>query len=85
MTIEIITEARYCLTSSVKANGVAAMIHEIDGDIWVLGHIANFDDQGNRHYYAMVFCLERNQFAMTQAKIIAERNDFQQDQGNAQI
>lgn len=79
LTIETVTEAPLLSDQFCESEwGGGNEIHEIDGDIWVLGHIANFDDQGNRHYYAMVFCLERNQFAMTQAKIIAERNDFQQ-------
>jgi hypothetical protein len=79
LTIEKIAEAPLLSDQFCESEwGGGNEIHEIDDNIWVLGHIANFDDQGNRHYYAMVFCFERNQFAMTKAKIIAERSNFQQ-------
>ncbi|MCB5952666.1 DUF1861 family protein [Enterococcus sp. BWT-B8] len=51
-------------------------IHQINEDIWILGHIANFDVDGNRHYYAMSFKVDIENKAMCEAKIIAERRDF---------
>lgn len=51
-------------------------IHQIDEEIWVLGHIANFDNAGDRHYYALAFKLDLERLQMTDAKIIAERRDF---------
>lgn len=42
----------------------------------ILGHIAKFDEQRNRHYYASVFNLNFNTGAYTPMKIIAERQDF---------
>lgn len=56
--------------------GGANEIHEINGEIWVLGHIAAFDPQGNRHYYALSFRVDRKRQALSDAKIIAERKDF---------
>ena len=35
-----------------------------------------FDEENNRHYYAMAFELDLTNFAMKNAKIIAERKDF---------
>ncbi|MGM0138153.1 hypothetical protein IGI65_000567 [Enterococcus sp. DIV0755b] len=56
--------------------GGANEIHQIEDTIWVLGHIANFDADNNRHYYAMSFELDLENLAMKNAKIIAERKDF---------
>lgn len=56
--------------------GGANEIFEIDGVIWVLGHIANFDEQGDRHYYAMRFSFDRRNHAMKDVRILAERKDF---------
>jgi len=47
-----------------------------NGHIFVLGHIANFDQDGNRHYYAMSFILNPNDLSYTDLKMIAERKDF---------
>lgn len=52
-------------------------IHLIEDEIYVLGHIANFDDAGDRHYYAMAFKLDLENQKMVEPKIIAERKDFQ--------
>ncbi len=56
--------------------GGANEIHQIEDTIWVLSHIANFDADNNRHYYAMSFELDLESLAMKKAKIIAERKDF---------
>ncbi|MCD1024503.1 DUF1861 family protein [Enterococcus sp. SMC-9] len=56
--------------------GGANEIHQTKTSTWVLGHIANFDEENNRHYYAMAFELDLANFAMKNAKIIAERKDF---------
>ncbi|MFD2672302.1 MTP-1 family protein [Marinicrinis sediminis] len=47
-----------------------------NGWIGVLGHIARFDEQGDRHYYPMVFALHAETGEYTEMKIIAERSDF---------
>ncbi|KJB88462.1 hypothetical protein AZ66_07175 [Paenibacillus sp. E194] len=47
-----------------------------DGRIGVLGHIANFDAQGDRHYYPMVFVLDPATGKYSDIKLIAVRNKF---------
>ncbi|MGM0125673.1 hypothetical protein IGI37_003072 [Enterococcus sp. AZ194] len=77
LTLEKIENAPLLLNQFCEEEwGGANEIYQMGEDIWVLGHIANFDEQGNRHYYAMSFCFDRSAHAMTQPKIIAERNDF---------
>lgn len=57
--------------------GGANEIHLIDQDtVGVLGHIASFDDEDNRHYYALSFRLDLNDFSINSPIIIAERRDF---------
>ena len=52
-------------------------MHILDQErVGVLAHIARFDDEGNRHYYAAVFTLNHQTGAVTPIKIIAERGDF---------
>jgi hypothetical protein len=47
-----------------------------NGMIGVLGHIAHFDEQEHRHYYAMVFCVDPRTGRATSPEIIANRSDF---------
>lgn len=47
-----------------------------NGMIGVLGHIAYFDDQQHRHYYAMVFCIDPGNGRAMSPEIIASRSDF---------
>jgi hypothetical protein len=47
-----------------------------DGRIGVLGHIAYMDEEGNRHYYAMVFIYDPETHQATPIEIIASRDDF---------
>ncbi|EMG27806.1 hypothetical protein X560_2146 [Listeria fleischmannii 1991] len=55
--------------------GGANEIYELEnGEIAVLGHIAFFDEENNRHYYPLVFWLEDD--TISRPKIIAERADF---------
>lgn len=52
-------------------------IHPLsDGSIGVLGHIAHFDSDENRHYYAMAFSFNPETGEHTPCKIIGRRNDF---------
>lgn len=52
-------------------------IHALSNEsVGVLGHIANFDEEGNRHYYSMSFELNIDTFEISDVKIIAERADF---------
>ena len=56
--------------------GGANEIYELDGKVFVLGHIANFDSTGDRHYYAMAFELDMVSGTLVNPKIICERSDF---------
>jgi hypothetical protein len=47
-----------------------------NGHVGVLGHIACFDDQLNKHYYSMVFSINPETCEKTPIKIIATRSDF---------
>ncbi|MGY3748798.1 DUF1861 family protein [Vagococcus acidifermentans] len=56
--------------------GGANEIYVDDGRVCVLGHIAKFDTDGDRHYYAMTFELDSTYKKMIRPQIIAERRDF---------
>lgn len=57
--------------------GGANEIHLLtNGDIGVLGHIACFDKEGNRHYYPMTFLYEPETNEIKNMEIIATRDDF---------
>jgi hypothetical protein len=47
-----------------------------NGMLGVLGHIACFDETGDRHYYPMVFAVDLSTGEATQPEIIACRADF---------
>ena len=58
--------------------GGANEIHVLgNGLLGVLGHIAKFDEKGERHYYPMVFAVDPYTAAFSKVQIIAERSDFQ--------
>ncbi len=57
--------------------GGANEIHQLDENtVGILGHIANFDKEGDRHYYSMIFKLNLKTLEASPLKIIAERKDF---------
>lgn len=57
--------------------GGANEIHPLrNGDAGVLGHVAYFDEQGDRHYYSMIFTLDPLTGNHTPVEIIATRDDF---------
>lgn len=47
-----------------------------NGKVGVLGHVANFSEDGQRHYYAMAFVLDLETGETTTADVIACRADF---------
>jgi hypothetical protein len=47
-----------------------------NGLIGVLGHIACFDEQGDRHYYPMVFSLNPTTGEYSEIELIARRSSF---------
>lgn len=57
--------------------GGANEIHLLNnGLLGVLGHIARFDEEGNRHYYPVVFAFNPNTKEVTEMKIFATRSNF---------
>lgn len=77
LSLEIIEEATLLKQQFSDVDwGGANEIHLIDERICVLGHIASFDQVGNRHYYAMTFEIDKKKETMENPKIIAERSDF---------
>ncbi|WP_077303051.1 DUF1861 family protein [Virgibacillus pantothenticus] len=77
LSVEIINNAPL-LTNQFNDEewGGGNEIHVVEDDIYVLGHIANFDNEGDRHYYAILFLLDLENGQMKDPKIIAERSDF---------
>jgi hypothetical protein len=58
--------------------GGANEIHLLKGGLLgVLGHIARFDEEGNRHYYPMIFVLDPATGEYSDLRIISERSNFQ--------
>lgn len=47
-----------------------------NGLLGILGHIAHFDHEGNRHYYPMVFVLNPDTLEISDISIIATRSNF---------
>ncbi|MED4600678.1 DUF1861 family protein [Paenibacillus validus] len=52
-----------------------------NGHVGVLGHIACFDSERNKHYYSMVFSINPETCEKTPMKIIAVRDDFPRGPG----
>lgn len=80
LSIEIINNATILknLFDESEWGGVNA-IYPLFGDyVGVLGHIACFDKEENRHYYSMAFVFNTKTFKYLDAKILAERCDFLQ-------
>lgn len=78
LTVELVEQAPLlCNQFTDEEWGGANEIHILNEQcVGVLGHIACFDQEENRHYYAMTFELALDDFSVTKAKIIAERKDF---------
>ncbi|GIN73326.1 hypothetical protein J14TS2_38010 [Bacillus sp. J14TS2] len=57
--------------------GGANEIHLLsNGLLGVLGHIARFDEEGNRHYYSMAFVVNPQNGQYSDLQLIAKRSDF---------
>ncbi len=78
LTAEVIEEAPLLEEHFVKEEwGGANELYLFDGGkIGILGHIARFDEAGNRHYYPMTCLLNREEMKLEEMKIIAVRDDF---------
>ena len=64
--------------SSPKANGAepTKRIGRVDGRVGVLGHVASFDEAGDRHYYPMAFVFDPSGRIVHGDELIAERSRF---------
>lgn len=62
--------------SDEEWGGVNELHRLANGWIGVLGHIACFDGEGNRHYYPMVFVFNPDTLEFSEMEIIATRSDF---------
>jgi hypothetical protein len=78
LTLDVIEEAPLLESQFAEGEwGGANELHFLDnGLIGVLGHIASFDEEGNRHYYPMVFALNPETGEHTEIQLIAIRDDF---------
>lgn len=57
--------------------GGANELHRLsNGLVGVLGHIAKFDEEGNRHYYSVTFAFDPANGSTSPMKLIAIRDDF---------
>lgn len=80
LTINVIEEAPLLKGLFIDEEwGGANEIHHIEEEskeVGVLGHIACFGEEGDRHYYGMSFILNIENLQLSDVKIIAERKDF---------
>ncbi|WP_226536133.1 MTP-1 family protein [Fictibacillus halophilus] len=78
LTLDVIEEAPLLEGQFAEGEwGGANELHLLsNGLIGVLGHIASFDEEGNRHYYPMVFELNPETGEHTEIQLIAIRDDF---------
>lgn len=77
LTVGIVLEAPLLEQFREEEWGGCNEIHLLaNGRLGVLGHIARFDNQGDRHYYPMVFGYDPNSGTYSDMEIIAERSDF---------
>lgn len=78
LTIKSIEEAPLLENQFVDEEwGGANELHLLsNGLIGVLGHIASFDNEGNRHYYPMAFALDTKTKDFSNVELIAIRDQF---------
>ncbi|MGF7048217.1 hypothetical protein J2T13_002724 [Paenibacillus sp. DS2015] len=78
LTIERIEEAPLLEDQFIESEwGGANEVHVLsNGLIGILGHIACFDDDVNRHYYAMVFAMDPVTGEHSDIELIAIRDQF---------
>ncbi|WP_412899296.1 MTP-1 family protein [Bacillus sp. 1P02SD] len=77
LSVEVINDAPLLNQFLDEEWGGANEIHLLsNGQLGVLGHIARFDDVGDRHYYSMVFVIDPENGEYSDIQIIAERADF---------
>ncbi|WP_411169761.1 DUF1861 family protein [Clostridium sp. MB05] len=78
LTIEVVNESPLLNGLFIDEEwGGANEARPLDSStLGILGHIACFDNDGNRHYYPMTFKLDINTLKVSEQKLIAIRKDF---------
>lgn len=78
LNADVISNAKLLKDQFVKEEwGGTNELHLLNnGLIGVLGHIARYDENKNRHYYSVTFSLNPDTFEFTPMKIIATRDNF---------
>ncbi len=78
LTIDVVNDAPLLEGQFIDEEwGGANEIHQLSsGLLGILGHVACFDEQGNRHYYPMVFSLDHETGEASEMAIIATRSQF---------
>ncbi|MBG9587235.1 MTP-1 family protein [Cytobacillus firmus] len=78
LTIEVINEAPLLDGQFIDEEwGGANEPHLLkNGLVGVLGHVASFDEEGDRHYYPMVFALDPQTGEISDMDLIATRSNF---------
>ncbi|MBT2726831.1 DUF1861 family protein [Bacillus sp. ISL-75] len=78
LTIDVVNEAPLLQEQFIDEEwGGANEPHLLaNGLVGVLGHVASFDGEGNRHYYPMVFALDPDTGIFTDMELIATRSQF---------
>jgi hypothetical protein len=78
LTLDVINEAPLLQDQFINAEwGGANEPHLLaNGLIGVLGHIATYDGEGNRHYYPMAFALDPNTGEFSDMELISIRSNF---------
>jgi hypothetical protein len=77
LTSENILQAQLLEQFSPEEWGGANEVHVLEnGLLGVLGHIACFDEKGDRHYYAMTFAYDVQTRKPSPMKLLATRADF---------
>ncbi|MEH7504712.1 DUF1861 family protein [Neobacillus drentensis] len=78
LTIDVVNEAPLLQGQFIDEEwGGANEPHLLaNGLVGVLGHVANFDVEGNRHYYPMVFALDPESGEFSDMELIATRSQF---------
>jgi len=78
LSIEIINNATLLddLFDESEWGGANAIYPLFEDYVGVLGHIACFDEDENRHYYSMSFIFNTKTYKYIDAKILARRTDF---------
>ncbi|WP_258171020.1 DUF1861 family protein [Paenibacillus sp. R14(2021)] len=78
LTLDVINEAPLLVGQFAEGEwGGANEAHLLqDGRVGVLGHVAKFDEAGDRHYYPMAFLFDPADASFSVMKLIAERSRF---------